>query len=138
MAVDIIGSVSEQSVSSVQTTLGQEEFLKILLAQLQFQDPLKPLDNQQFLAQLAQFSSLAQTTELNDRIDTLLTIQASNQSIGLIGKTVEVRSVTGEPASVGEVSSLSFSEGQPNLTVVKSDGEILTGVRLSQISVVRE
>ena len=52
MAVDVIGGVSnaQQASAAVQTSLGQEEFLKILLAQLQFQDPLKPLDNQQFLA----------------------------------------------------------------------------------------
>jgi flagellar basal-body rod modification protein FlgD len=139
MAVDIIGGVSEQQQASaaVQSSLGQEEFLKILLAQLQYQDPLKPLDNQQFLAQLAQFSALAQTSQLNDRVDTLLTIQAATQSIGLIGKTVEVSSTTGEPASVGNVTSLAFVDGQPSLNVVKQNGDILTGVKLSQISVVR-
>ncbi|EUJ10327.1 flagellar hook capping protein [Methylophilaceae bacterium 11] len=139
MAVDLIGGVSDQqqTAAAVQTSLGQEEFLKILLAQLQYQDPLKPLDNQQFLAQLAQFSALAQTSQLNDRVDTLLTIQASTQSIGLIGKTVEVRSTTGEPASVGTVSSLAFLDGQPSLNVRTQNGEILTAVKLSQISVVR-
>lgn len=139
MAVDIIGGVSsaEQSSAAVQTSLGQEEFLKILLAQLQYQDPLKPLDNQQFLAQLAQFSSLAQTSQLNDRVDTLLTIQAATQSIGLIGKTVEVQSLTGDVPSVGTVTSLAFSDGQPNLTVRKENGEIITAIKLSQVSIVR-
>ena len=139
MAVDIIGGVSgaQQSSAAVQTSLGQEEFLKILLAQLQYQDPLKPLDNQQFLAQLAQFSSLAQTSQLNDRVDTLLTIQATTQSIGLIGKTVEVQSTTGDVPSVGTVTSLPFISGQPNLTVRKDNGEILTAIKLSQISIVR-
>lgn len=139
MAVDIIGGVSaaQQSSAAVETSLGQEEFLRILLAQLQFQDPLKPLDNQEFLAQLAQFSSLAQTSQLNDRVDTLLTIQAADQSIGLIGKTVEVRSEVGGAASVGTVSSLSFVDGQPNLTVLTDSGELLTAINLSQISIVR-
>lgn len=139
MAVDVIGGISsaQQGSAAVQTSLGQEEFLKILLAQLQFQDPLKPLDNQQFLAQLAQFSALAQTSQLNDRVDTLLTIQATNQSIGLIGKTVEVQSITGDAPSVGTVTSLSFSDGQPSLTVRKENGEILTAIKLSQISIVR-
>jgi flagellar basal-body rod modification protein FlgD len=139
VAVDIIGGVSnaQQASAAVQTSLGQEEFLKILLAQLQYQDPLKPLDNQQFLAQLAQFSSLAQTSQLNDRVDTLLTIQATTQSIGLIGKTVEVQSATGDVPSVGTVTSLSFIEGQPNLTVRKENGEIITAIKLSQISIVR-
>lgn len=139
MAVDIIGGISaaQQESAAVQTSLGQEEFLRILLAQLQFQDPLKPLDNQEFLAQLAQFSSLAQTSQLNDRVDTLLTIQAADQSIGLIGKTVEVQSEVGGAASVGTVSSLSFVDGLANLTVRTDSGELLTGIKLSQISIVR-
>ena len=139
MPVDIIGGIpsAQQASAAVQTSLGQEEFLKILLAQLQFQDPLKPLDNQQFLAQLAQFSALAQTSQLNDRVDTLLTIQATNQSIGLIGKTVEVQSTTGDVPSVGTVTSLSFLDGQPNLTIRKENGEIFTAIKLSQISIVR-
>ncbi|WP_124553679.1 flagellar hook assembly protein FlgD [Methylophilus methylotrophus] len=139
MAVDLLGGVSaaQQETSAVQTSLGQEEFLKILLSQLQYQDPLKPLDNQQFLAQLAQFSTLAQTSQLNDRIDTLLNIQSATQSVGLIGRTVEVQSTVGDTAAVGVVSSLNFANGQLAINVKKADGEILTGVTLSQISVIR-
>lgn len=139
MAVDLLGGVSaaQQETSAVQTSLGQEEFLKILLSQLQYQDPLKPLDNQQFLAQLAQFSTLAQTSQLNDRIDTLLNIQSATQSVGLIGRTVEVQSTVGDTAAVGVVSSLNFANGQLAINVKQADGEILTGVTLSQISVIR-
>lgn len=137
MAVDFIGGASSamQTGSLQSAALGQEQFLKILLTQLRFQDPLKPLDNQEFLAQMAQFSSLAQTLQMNDRIDTLLSIQSSTQSIGLLGKTVEV-SASGA-SQAGQVTSLVFLDGIPTLTVMTPDGAFLTGVRLSQISLVR-
>jgi flagellar basal-body rod modification protein FlgD len=82
MAVDLIGgSPSATQSANLQTqTLSQQEFLNIMLTQLQFQDPLKPMDNEQFLAQMAQFSALAQTAQMNDRIDTLLSIQSASQS----------------------------------------------------------
>lgn len=139
MAVDLIGgsaAAATESMDLQSSALGQEEFLRILLAQLRFQDPLKPLDNQQFLAQIAQFSALAQTSQLNDRVDTLLSIQAATQSIGLIGRTVEVSSESGA-GGVGQVASLRFVDGQPDMTVRTASGELLTGIRLSQISVVR-
>jgi len=138
MAVDLIGGSASSGLQSLnlQTqTLSQQDFLKIMLTQLQFQDPLKPMDNEQFLAQMAQFSSLAQTAQMNDRIDTLLTVQAATQSIGLIGKTVQVD--TASTSTVGTVSSLSFSSGTPSLTVTANDGSIMTGVSVSQISVIR-
>lgn len=137
MAVDLIGgSASGMQNLNLQTqTLSQQEFLNIMLTQLQFQDPLKPMDNEQFLAQMAQFSALAQTAQMNERIDTLLSLQAATQSIGLIGKTVQVDS-SGNSV-VGTVSSISFASGTPNLTVTASDGSILTGVSVSQISLIR-
>lgn len=141
MAVDIIGGGSSSTTSALnlqQSAISQEQFLKILMAQLKFQDPLKPMDNQQFLAQMAQFSALAQSAQTNDKIDSLLTIQAATQSIGLIGKTVEVQPTGGSgSSSVGTVTALSFTDGQPSLTVTSSTNGVLTGVRLNQISLVR-
>ena len=60
MPVDAIGSVLNQQDTTVtrQNTIDQEDFIKLFLSQLQFQDPLEPVDNREFLAQLAQFSNL--------------------------------------------------------------------------------
>ncbi|MES2538655.1 MAG: flagellar hook capping FlgD N-terminal domain-containing protein [Pseudomonadota bacterium] len=129
------GAAQTQSGASQSSAIGQEDFLKILLTQLNYQDPLKPLDNQQFLAQMAQFSSLEQSRQLNERIDTLLTIQSSSQSIGLLGKTVDVLTESG--AVTGQVTALTFKEGQPVMTVKVGD-EVLTDIGLSQIMLVRE
>ena len=60
MPVDAIGSILNQADTTVtrQNTIDQEDFIKLFLSQLQFQDPLEPVDNREFLSQLAQFSNL--------------------------------------------------------------------------------
>jgi len=72
-------------------TLGKDDFLKLLTAQLSNQDPLQPVDNQSFIAQLAQFSSVEQLQNVSSQLDTLLTAAASaNQmsATSLVGKNV--------------------------------------------------
>ncbi|OOG44437.1 flagellar hook assembly protein FlgD [Polaromonas sp. A23] len=137
MTVALLGSSASQAPSTAlqSSSINQEDFLKLLLTQLKFQDPLKPVDNTAFLAQLAQFSSLAQTKALDDKIGQLLSIQSATQSIGLLGKTVEVTTSTGNV--VGQVTTLSLPDGVPSLTVTDSTGAVLTGISLSQITVVR-
>lgn len=126
-----------QGASGVTQTKGitQDDFLRILSTQLTFQDPLKPIDNQQFMAQMAQFSSLEQSRAANEKMDTLLSLQSASQSVGLIGKTVEVQTSSG--TSAGEVTTISFSSGQPVLTVRTPSGELLTNISPSQVSLVR-
>lgn len=138
MAVESIGTVAQTSptVNLQNAALGQDDFLKILLAQLQFQDPLKPIDNEQFIAQLAQFSGLELNRQTNDKIDTLLTLQSANQAIGLIGKTVQVATNDGS-FQVGTVTTVNFQSGSPLLTVQPASGPFLTDVSLSQVSLVR-
>ena len=113
----------------------QQDFLRILSTQLTFQDPLKPMDNQQFMAQMAQFSALEQSRMANDKMDSLLALQSANQSLGLIGKTVEVSTQNG--GVPGQVTTVSFASGQPLLTVKTASGELMTDIGLSQISLVR-
>jgi flagellar basal-body rod modification protein FlgD len=69
------GTASQSSNISIQ------DFLKILTAQLNNQDPLKPVDNEEFVAQIAQFATLEQSRQLNEKIDNLLSVQSSVQSL---------------------------------------------------------
>ena len=135
MAIDSIGAASLAVNTPQNAVVGQEEFLKILLTQLRFQDPLKPMDNQEFIAQLAQFSSLEFTRQQGERIDALLTIQSASQSLTLIGRTVEV-ATDGGAREVGAVTAIRFDNGNPLLTIRTAAGAFLTDVRLSQVSLV--
>ena len=136
MAIDAIGITGSADANIPRNaSIGQEDFLRILLTQLRFQDPLKPVDNQQFVAQLAQFSALEINRQQSEKIDTLLQINASEQAIGLLGQRVEVRGASG--AGVGEVSAVSFATGEPRLTV-RTAATTLIDVRLVDVQLVQE
>ena len=138
MAIESIGGLTAASTPSAQVnSQGLEDFLKVLLTQLTYQDPLKPLDNQEFIAQLAQFTSLEQNRQSNDRLQQLLTIQSATQSVGLLGRTVEIQPSNGGPNTIGEVTTLRFRQGEPLITVKGSNGGFLTDMPLSQVVLVR-
>lgn len=122
-------------ITNPSAAFGLQDFMKILLTQLAYQDPLKPMDNQQFMTQIAQFTTLQQSQQLNEKIDQLLSIQSAAQSIGLIGKTVDVQAAGGSLS--GSVTALSFVDGAPQLTLRTSTGQVLTGITLGQVVNVR-
>lgn len=79
------------TVKGPNQALDQDQFLKLLLAQLKHQDPLNPVDNTQFIAQLAQFSQLEQTKQMSSALSKFVTQQnVSNNSslVGLVGRRV--------------------------------------------------
>jgi flagellar basal-body rod modification protein FlgD len=132
----IAASSPATSAAALQSSsLGIQDFMKILLTQLSYQDPLKPMDNQQFMAQIAQFTALEQTQQLNTKIDSLISTQASLQSVGLIGRTVDITTDNG--TVTGTVNSLSFSGSSPQLSLTTTSGAQLSGISLSQLSAVR-
>ena len=70
------------------STLGKDDFLKLFVTQLQNQDPMSPQDNSQFMAQMAQFSTLEQITNLANATEQMGFAGQVSQSVGLIGHTV--------------------------------------------------
>lgn len=117
------------------SNIGIQDFLKILTSQLNNQDPLKPVDNQEFVAQIAQFATLEQSRQLNVKIDDLLTVQSSVQSVGLLGKTVDVNQ-NGFIVS-GKVTALDVSSGSTTLTVTTAAGAFQNNISPSQILNIR-
>ena len=128
-------ATSAVSATSAANQISIQDFLKILVAQLNNQDPMKPMDNQEFVTQLAQFTSLQQTQEMNTKISSLLTQQATTQSIGMLGRSVDVNS--GGTTSTGTVKGLNFVNGEPQLTVNLDTGVVLTNITLSSIVSIR-
>lgn len=124
------------STATAQSAFGLDfqSLLKIILTQLTYQDPLKPVDNFQFVSQLAQFSQLQQSQTLNDQITSLLSAQAATQATGLLGKTVDI---TGQSPLTGVVQSVSFSSSAPTLTIKTATGNTVAGLAISSVSQVR-
>jgi flagellar basal-body rod modification protein FlgD len=75
-----------------QNALGQDDFLKILITQLSYQDPTAPMEDKEFIAQMAQFSSLEQMTNMSSEFARLSGTLNMNSAIGLIGKNVTISS----------------------------------------------
>jgi flagellar basal-body rod modification protein FlgD len=131
-----IGAVGAASAATAQgNALGLQDFLKILLTQLAYQDPLKPMDNQSFMAQMAQFTALEQSQQLNGRVQQLIDDQAALHSVALIGRTIDISTPAGN--QTGTVSALALQGAAPLLTVTLGGGSVLTEVALTQILNVR-
>lgn len=137
MQVDAIGggTGAQESALPKQGTIDQEDFIKLFLAQLQFQDPLEPVDNREFLAQLAQFSALEQSRQTSQNTNDLLSMQATTQAIALLNRQVDVQGL-GLPTS-GTVTAVQFTSNGPQLSVRSATGQVTTGIFLSQVSLVK-
>lgn len=123
------------STAGQSSNIGIQDFLKILTTQLNNQDPLKPMDNQDFVAQIAQFATLEQSRQLNSKLDAMLSLQGSTQSVGLLGKKVDVE-FNGSVVS-GDITALSLASGQPIMTIKTALGEFRDGITLAQILNIR-
>ncbi len=84
--------------------LGKDDFLKLLITQLSHQDPTKPMEDKEFIAQMAQFSTLEQMTNMSKEFSNLHSLLLGSQAYGLIGKTVEV--TAGEQTVTGVVEEV--------------------------------
>ncbi|MCK5165189.1 MAG: flagellar hook capping protein [Desulfobacula sp.] len=121
---------NEQGKTQKEEALGRDSFLTMLVAQLQHQDPLNPMDGSDFSAQLAQFSQLEQLINLNDSMDSLgksLSQNSEGDVVGYIGKQV-----TGDVdimnVDKGTVSGGFYNLAQPAdimITVADADGKTI-------------
>lgn len=137
MPVDAIGSTVDPQDPTLtrNNTINQEDFIKLFLAQLQFQDPMEPVDNREFLAQLAQFSSLEQSRQTSQNTNDLLSMNATTQAVGLLNRQVDVAGLAA-PLS-GTVIAVEFTPSGAQLSVRDGAGQVSTGIRLSQITLVK-
>lgn len=127
MTVSNVQSTNQNSAATgaaAQASLGKDSFMKLLVNQIKNQDPLSPTDNSQFIAQLAQFSSLEQMQELNSNIVGLAVLQQNNalmsqltQSSGLIGQEVRYVDPSSQQSKTGTVTSVKIENDLAVLSI---------------------
>lgn len=117
------GSISQVVTDAAEKILGKDDFLKLLTTELRYQDPLQPVDNKDFIAQMAQFSSLEQMNNVADAIESLKTELigqyqqgALTQGAVLIGKQVAGTDKDGNSVS-GVVDSVTMLDGIVRLKI---------------------
>ncbi len=92
--------------------LDKNDFLKILITQLTHQDPTQPMDDKEFIAQMAQFSSLEQMTNMSEGLTKVADLIARSQAVSLLGSAVDVNDEAGNTVSgiVDEVTGGSYPQ----------------------------
>ena len=115
-------------------SISQADYLQLFMQELTYQDPLKPVDNREFMAQMAQFSSLQEARSTNEHLTQLLAMTSGNQSLSLLGKKVRIKNSEGE----GQVTKVEFYEdAPPKISVLMNNGEV-PKVELGQIIEVKD
>jgi flagellar basal-body rod modification protein FlgD len=115
------------------TTLSKDDFLRLLVTQLQHQDPLNPLDPNQFLAQTAQFSQLEQLVNINEALSALVGTSGSSDVAGaaaLLGKTVKTAgsSFTFEGASASLPYTLEGGTVPVQIQILDQQGNLVRAI----------
>ncbi|GLI19241.1 MULTISPECIES: flagellar hook capping FlgD N-terminal domain-containing protein [Tepidanaerobacter] len=108
------GAVNKQQESKA-SQLDKDDFLKLLVTQLRYQNPLEPMNNNEYIAQLAQFSSLEQMQNLNLQVANLSALSTIGKSASAIVEQSEIE---------GVITGIAFNEGTVNLIIDTGDYEV--------------
>jgi flagellar basal-body rod modification protein FlgD len=130
--------VAQAPKGSSTKTLGQEDFLKLMTAQLQNQDPFKPMENGEFIAQMAQFSTVTGITELRDSFSELAGSLYSNQAFqaaSMVGREVLVPNGRGELSHEGTLKGaveLPHAVSNLNIGIYDLSGRVVRTIDLGR------
>ena len=114
--------------------LGKESFLKLLVTELKHQDPTKPMEDKEFIAQMAQFSSLEQMSNMNKEIKNLLGSSRASEAYGILGKEVDTFDTVKKTRVAGIVSSV-FYKGEELMLIVGNEEVPMKNVHSVSVSI---
>lgn len=129
-------NVQTAAQGAASTTLGQADFLKLMTAQMQNQDPFNPVDNTQMVAQMAQFSSLAGISEMNTTMKAIsdkLGATSTSDALAYVGKTVLTEGNTAYGRTSGGIAGsieLDAAASKVGVTITDANGAVLKSMAL--------
>lgn len=112
-----VSNTTTLDTTTAKNSLDKDAFLKLLVTELRAQDPSNAMDDKQFIAQLAQFSSLEQTSQMATGLQNLALSNASTQAIDMIGKSVQYIDPGSGDTLSGKVSTVGLTSDGPQLKV---------------------
>jgi flagellar basal-body rod modification protein FlgD len=136
--LDQLNIQNKQAAEKKKDELGQAEFMKLLVAQLENQDPLQPQENGEFIAQLAQFSSLESIEKMSSKMDGLVTSLQSSQALqasALVGREVMVasdRTQLGDKGGITGAANLPASTSSLSISVYTEQGELVSRFEMGE------
>ncbi|GAX90528.1 flagellar hook assembly protein FlgD [Effusibacillus lacus] len=133
--MQVYGASSSNSTAATKSTgnsaLGKDEFLKILLTQLQYQDPMSPMQDKDFIAQMAQFSALEQMTNMAAGFEKLQKVNSLGAAFNLLGTTVTYRNSDGNDVT-GTVTGAEMKDGVMKVKVGEAFVDLLDIVKVTK------
>ncbi|MCT2344021.1 flagellar hook assembly protein FlgD [Niallia taxi] len=136
-----LSTLQNQTAKTGNSSLGKDEFLKILITQLQNQDPSNPMEDKDFIAQMATFSSLEQMTNMNTTMSNFISLQTQSNLISygqFVGKEVAwTKAETGDngetsiTSGTGKVASIAYKGTDVEFTL--EDGTVVNPGNISNV-----
>ena len=111
MEVDAINKKNFAEGRKPKQELGKDDFLQLLVAQLTHQDPTSPMEDTQFVAQMAQFTSLEQLTNMNQSFSALNRLVGDSSAVNVVGKQVDIEQSSGTVS--GTITAATRGENPP-------------------------
>jgi flagellar basal-body rod modification protein FlgD len=112
--------------------MGKDVFLKLLVAQLKYQDPSNPADSSQMMSQTATFTQVEKLEEIAKQNDSLLTLQRSSSAAALVGRSVSYTDETGA-TKTGTVSAVRLGNNTTEAVAIVGGAEVAMG-RITQVA----
>lgn len=118
-----IAGTSTQAAAATpkKSGVGKDDFLKLLVTQLRFQDPMNPMEDKEFIAQMAQFNSLEEMQNLNKNLAAQNEFAQLTQASSLIGKTVAIK--TDAEHFAGKITEVRRMDGELKVMVKPLEGD---------------